>query len=123
EAFGGLIRSAEGGTLFLDEVGDLDLATQPKLLRFLETGEIQPLGESHPHVVKARLISATNVNLAGLVQAGHFRQDLLYRVAGAVLVLPPLRERKDEIPALAAHFLARYSAECQRSGLRLADDF
>jgi DNA-binding NtrC family response regulator/tetratricopeptide (TPR) repeat protein len=123
ESFGGLIRSADGGTLFLDEIGDLDLATQPKLLRFLETGEIQPLGEPRPHVVTTRLVSATNVNLAALVREGKFRQDLLYRVAGSVLALPPLRERKDEIPALAAHFLARYSAECSRVGVRLADDF
>ena len=123
ESFAGLIRSAEGGTLFLDEIGDLDLATQPKLLRFLESGEIQPLGETRPMQVNTRLIAATNVNINTLVREGRFRQDLLYRVAGAVLSLPPLRERKDEIPALASHFLTRFSAECQRSGVRLGDDF
>lgn len=123
ESFGGLIRSADGGTLFLDEIGDLDPASQPKLLRFLESGEIQPLGESRPLRVTARLIAATNANLNASVRDGRFRQDLLYRIAGAVLMLPPLRERKDEIPALASYFLARYAAECGRSGVRLADDF
>jgi DNA-binding NtrC family response regulator len=123
ESFSGLIRSAEKGTLFLDEVGDLDLSAQPKLLRFLENSEIQPLGELRPQRVGVRLVAATNANLEVLAREGRFRQDLLYRLGVAVLVLPPLRERKDEIPALASFFLARSAAECGRAGVRLADDF
>jgi DNA-binding NtrC family response regulator len=123
ESFAGLIRSAEHGTLFLDEVGDLDLAAQPKLLRFLESGEIQPLGELRPRRVGVRLVAATNANLESLARQGRFRQDLLYRLGVAVLVLPPLRERKDEIPALASFFLAKSATECGRTGVKLADDF
>ena len=122
ESFAGLIRSAEKGTLFLDEEGDLDLGTQPKLLRFLESGEIQPLGELRPQRIGVRLVAATNANLETLARDGRFRQDLLYRL-GTVLVLPPLRERKDEIPALASFFLARSAAECGRTGVKLADEF
>jgi DNA-binding NtrC family response regulator/tetratricopeptide (TPR) repeat protein len=123
ESFAGLIRSAEHGTLFLDEVGDLDLTAQPKLLRFLESGEIQPLGELRPQRVGVRLVAATNANLESLASQGRFRQDLLYRLGVAVLVLPPLRERKDEIPALASFFLAKSAGECGRTGVKLADDF
>jgi DNA-binding NtrC family response regulator len=123
ESFSGLVRSAEHGTLFLDEVGDLDLSAQPKLLRFLESGEIQPLGELRPQRVGVRLVAATNANLESLARQGRFRQDLLYRLGVAVLVLPPLRERKDEIPALASFFLAKSVSECGRTGVKLADDF
>lgn len=123
ESFAGLIRSAEHGTLFLDEVGDLELSAQPKLLRFLESGEIQPLGDVRPQRVGVRIVAATNANLESLARQGRFRQDLLYRLGVAVLVLPPLRERKDEIPALASFFLARSAQECGRTGVKLADDF
>jgi DNA-binding NtrC family response regulator len=123
ESFSGLVRSAEHGTLFLDEVGDLDLSAQPKLLRFLESGEIQPLGELRPQQVGVRLVAATNANLESLARQGRFRQDLLYRLGVAVLVLPPLRERKDEIPALASFFLTKSASECGRTGVKLADDF
>jgi DNA-binding NtrC family response regulator len=123
DAFPGIIRSAEHGTLFLDEIGDLDHAVQPKLLRFLESGEIHPVGEPRPHRVPVRVIAATNANIAREVQDGAFRRDLFYRIGAAPLNLPPLRERKDEIPALAALFLARYARESGRTGLRLGDDF
>ena len=123
DSFVGMIRSAEQGTLFLDEVGDMDLLAQPKLLRFLENKEIQPLGDGRPTQVAVRLVAATNVNLESKVQTGQFRQDLMYRLGGAILVLPPLRERKDEIPALASFFLAKASAECGRTGVKLGDDF
>jgi DNA-binding NtrC family response regulator/tetratricopeptide (TPR) repeat protein len=123
QAFPGLFRSAEGGTLFLDEIGDLELSAQPKLLRFLESGEIQPLGEVRPQRVSVRLIAATNANLAALTREGRFRHDLFYRLGTTVLALPPLRERKDEIPALASFFLNKSMAECKRSGVRLGDDF
>jgi transcriptional regulator with PAS, ATPase and Fis domain len=123
EAFPGLIRAAEHGTLFLDEVGDLDLMLQPKLLRFLESGELLPVGDVRPLKVPVRLIAATNADVDGLIAQGRFRSDLFYRLNVARISLPPLRERKDEIPALAQLFLTRYSRECGRKGLRLSDDF
>jgi hydrogenase-4 transcriptional activator len=122
DSFLGLIRSAEHGTLFLDEIGDLDPSIQPKLLRFLEAGEIHPLGELRAQRVRVRIVAATNAVLEDRVEDGRFRRDLFYRLIGARLALPPLRERKDEIPALAELFLNRYSRECQRSGIRLGDD-
>ena len=122
DSFPGLIRSAEHGTLFLDEVGDLEPAIQPKLLRFLEGAEIHPVGELKPQRVPVRIVAATNANLDQLVQEGRFRRDLFYRIGVAQLALPPLRERKDEIPALASLFLARYARECHRTGVRLGDD-
>jgi DNA-binding NtrC family response regulator len=123
EASLGVVRSAERGTLFLDEIGDLDLAVQPKLLRFLESGELLPVGESRPHRAAVRLVAATNADLETLADQGRFRKDLFYRIGGARLELPPLRERKDEIPALASLFLTRFARECTRTGLRLGDDF
>ena len=123
EAFPGVIRSAEQGTLFLDEVGDLDHTVQPKLLRFLESGEIHTVGESRPHRVTVRIIAATNADISREMQGGTFRRDLFYRIGAAPLNLPPLRERKDEIPALAALFLARHARALGRNGLRLGDDF
>ena len=122
ESFPGVVRSAEHGTLFLDEVGDLDPAAQPKLLRFLEGSEIHPIGELKPQRVPVRIVAATNANLEQLVQEGRFRRDLFYRLSAAQISLPPLRERKDEIPALASLFLTRYSRECHRTGVRLGDD-
>jgi transcriptional regulator with PAS, ATPase and Fis domain len=122
ESFQGLIRSAEKGTLFLDEIGELDPAVQPKLLRFLESGEVQAVGEARAQQVGVRVVSATNVDVEEMVKQGKFRADLYYRINGARIELPPLRERKDEIPALASLFLARYARECQRSSLRMTDD-
>ena len=123
EASPGTIRSAEHGTLFLDEIGDLDLSVQPKLLRFLESGEIQPVGEPRPQRVNVRIVAATNCSLNAMAKDGRFRQDLYYRIGVASIELPPLRERKDEIPAFASLFLTRYAAECGRAHLQLADDF
>ena len=122
DAFPGVIRAAERGTLFLDEIGDLEPLVQPKLLRFLESGEIQPVGDVRPLRVGVRIVAATNTNLGALTKEGRFRRDLFYRIGVAHIELPPLRERKDEIPAFASLFLTRYAAECGRSGLRLADD-
>ncbi len=122
DAFPGVIRAAERGTLFLDEVGDLDPGTQPKLLRFLESGEIHPIGDVRAQRVNVRIVAATNVDLEGLAADGRFRRDLFYRIGVARISLPPLRERKDEIPAMASLFLTRYARECGRSGLRLGDD-
>jgi DNA-binding NtrC family response regulator len=120
-AFPGVIRSAEGGTVFLDEIGEIDLDLQPKLLRFLETGEVQPLGEAHPVPTNVRVIAATNQNLAQLVGDGRFRDDLFYRL-NVGLDIPPLRERREEIPTLAEHFLERFAREFNKGRLRLADE-
>ena len=123
ESFPGVTRAADRGTLFLDELGDLELMTQPKLLRFLESGEVHPVGDVRSYRVDVRIVAATNANLDVLVEQGRFRRDLYYRVGVARLALPPLRERKDEIPAFASLFLSRFSRECRRSGVRLGDDF
>jgi DNA-binding NtrC family response regulator len=122
DTFPGVIKSAERGTLFLDEIGDLESVAQPKLLRFLESSEIQPVGDVRPQLVPVRIVAATNADLEALVKAGKFRNDLFYRIGVVRLELPPLRERKDEIPAFASLFLARFARECGRTGLTLADD-
>ncbi len=118
----GIIRSADQGTLFLDEIGDLEPGLQPKLLRFLESGEILPVGEPRPQVVRVRVVAATNARLESLVDEGRFRADLFYRLRVATLSLPPLRERKDEIPALVALFVRKAMAECGRRDLQVSDD-
>lgn len=122
EASPGVIRSAEGGTLFLDEIGDLETALQPKLLRFLESGEVHTVGDARPARTNVRVLAATNIDLDERSQAGTFRRDLFFRLGTAHISLPSLRERKDEIPALTAYFVNRYSRECDRPGLRVSDD-
>jgi len=107
----GRIHVAQGGTLFLDEVGELPLSMQAKLLRFLQDGEVQRLGSSDVFRVDVRVISATNVNLQHSVQEKQFRQDLYYRLAVFPLELPPLRQRKEDIVPLAAHFLDALSSQ------------
>lgn len=101
----GRIRAADGGTLFLDEIGELPLALQAKLLRFLESGECQALGEHVPHKVNVRVIAATNRELYSMVQQQRFRADLYYRLYVVPLHLPALRERSCDVPALARHLL------------------
>jgi two-component system response regulator AtoC len=100
----GKFRLAHGGTLFLDEVGELPLSIQPKLLRAVEQGEIEPVGGDAPVEVDVRLIAATNQDLSYLIAQGRFRQDLYDRLAVLSIHLPPLRERPDDIPLLAEHF-------------------
>ncbi|MCA6216083.1 sigma-54-dependent Fis family transcriptional regulator [Ideonella sp. B7] len=107
----GKIEAAEGGTLFLDELGELPLDMQPQLLRVLEQGMVHRLGETQPRQVRFRLVAATHRDLRQEVAAGRFRMDLYYRIAVTRLHLPPLRERPDDIPLLAAHFLQRFRAE------------
>ena len=109
----GLIRTAAGGTLFLDEVGDLPLDVQPKLLRFLEHGEIMPVGETRPQRVDVRVITATNADLEQRVAEGKFREDLYYRLSVIRIHVPPLRQRREEIPHLSTFFLRE---ACERLG-------
>jgi DNA-binding NtrC family response regulator/lipopolysaccharide biosynthesis regulator YciM len=120
--FPGVVRAAAGGTLFLDEIGDTSLEVQPKLLRFLESNEIHPVGEAHPTRVDVRLIVATNADLGGLVSQGRFREDLFYRLSIVPLHLPPLRERRVEIPTLANHYLQKFAQEYSKGDLRLAEE-
>lgn len=110
----GLIRAAENGTLFLDEIGDLPLALQPKLLRFLQEGEIHALGERAPRKVNVRVIAATHKNLEQLVREKLFREDLYYRIATLVVRVPPLRERPEDISALISHYLSHYARRNDR---------
>jgi DNA-binding NtrC family response regulator len=121
-SFGGVIRAASGGTLFLDEIADVGLDLQPKLLRFLEQQEIQPLGEAQPIKVDVRIIAATNANLEQLVAQGRFREDLLYRLNVLGLRIPPLRERREEIPTLVQHYIRRVGDELKKGRLTLADE-
>jgi len=118
----GLIRSAREGTLFLDEVGELGLDLQPKLLRFLESGEISPLGEQGPLTVNVRIIAATNANLEDAVRDGRFREDLYYRLNVVRLSIRPLRERRDEIPGFVNHFVARAAEEFKKGRLNVAEE-
>jgi hydrogenase-4 transcriptional activator len=115
----GVIRTAAGGTLFLDEVGDLPLDVQPKLLRFLQEGEIQPLGEQRPSKVDVRIIAATNTDLEEMVAQGRFREDLYYRLNVIRLRVPPLRERRSEIPTIVNYYINHYSAKFGRKDIQI----
>lgn len=112
----GRVEEATGGTLLLDEIGELPLSLQVKLLRTLQQGEVQRLGEDRPRQVDVRVIAATNRDIESDVANGHFREDLYYRLAGVRLHVPPLRERRLDIPLLAAHFLERFGEESARRG-------
>src|SRR2546422_8892994 len=116
----GLFRSAHGGTLFLDEIAELSPALQAKLLRVLQEKEIRPVGSTKTHVVNARMIAATNKNLEAAVSNGSFRQDLFYRLNVVHIVVPPLRERRGDIPALIAYFLRRFHPRFRRPGKGIA---
>jgi transcriptional regulator with GAF, ATPase, and Fis domain len=106
----GMIRAADGGTLFLDEIGDLPIDVQPKLLRFLQEGEVQPIGEKRPIKVDVRIIAATNMPLEQRVADGTFREDLYYRLNVIRLRVPPLRERRSEIPPMVNYYVNHYSS-------------
>jgi len=103
----GYFREADGGTLFLDEIGDMSPGQQAKLLRALESGEMIPVGTEQPLQVDVRVVAATNASFEKLIEEGRFREDLLYRIDTVRLELPPLRDRREDIPLLVAHFLER----------------
>jgi hydrogenase-4 transcriptional activator len=115
----GVLRTAVGGTLFLDEVGDLPLDVQPKLLRFLEQGEVLPVGDTRPQRVDVRVVAATNADLESRVSEGKFREDLFYRLSVIRIHVPPLRERREEIPHLSTFFLREACERLGKPGVRL----
>ena len=116
----GRFELADGGTLFLDEIANITIGQQSKLLRVLQTGEVERVGSSKPRTVDVRVISATNATLADEVAAGRFREDLLFRLNTIEIVLPPLRERREDIAPLAMHFLRQHAAR-YRKPLRAFD--
>lgn len=111
----GRFELASGGTLFLDEIANIPVRQQAKLLRVLETGEMERVGSSKTQTVNVRMISATNADLRAECVAGRFREDLLFRLNTVEIALPPLRERREDIPALAGYFLSRYAARYRKT--------
>ena len=118
----GVIRTAAGGTIFLDEIGDLPIDVQPKFLRFLEQGEILPVGETRPNRVDVRVVAATNVDLEQRVTEGKFREDLFYRLSVIRIHVPPLRDRREEIPHLSTFFLREASERLGKPDVRLSPE-
>jgi DNA-binding NtrC family response regulator len=118
----GLIRTAAGGTLFLDEIADLPLDIQPKLLRFLEQGEIMPVGDTRPLAVDVRVLAATNADLEQRVAEGKFREDLYYRLSVIRIRVPPLRERREEIPHLSTYFVREARERLGKPDVHLSSD-
>jgi DNA-binding NtrC family response regulator len=111
----GLVEVADKGTLFLDEIGEMPIALQPKFLRFLDSGEFRRVGGNKTQRVDVRMIAATNKELSGLIKNGNFREDLYYRLNVINVAIPPLRERKEDIPELAGHFLKKYAQKLSKS--------
>jgi len=111
----GVFEYADKGTLFLDEIGDMPLSMQPKLLRVLETGDVVRLGSNEQRKADVRFVSATNRDLGQMVREGRFREDLYYRIRGAEIVVPPLRERREDIPLLVNHAVGRFAADLGRA--------
>jgi DNA-binding NtrC family response regulator len=117
----GLFRAASGGTLFLDEVADMSITTQVKILRVLEERKISPVGSTELHPIDVRIIAATNKPMEEEVRKRAFREDLYYRLNVIPLFLPPLRDRKDDIPLLTGHFLAKYSRQMRKQVTKISD--
>ncbi len=105
----GMIEEADGGTLFLDEVGELSIGLQAKLLRVIQEGELKRIGENSYRKINVRLICATNRDLRNMIRMGEFREDLYYRIQDLIIEVPPLRERKEDIPLLINHFIKKYN--------------
>jgi two-component system nitrogen regulation response regulator NtrX len=118
----GKFQKADGGTLFLDEVGDMSLKTQSKVLRTLDEGRFVPVGEEEPITADARVIAATNKDLEDEISKGNFREDLFYRLNVIPFYVPPLRERKEDIPLIARHFLKEFSQTYNRRPKEIADE-
>ena len=118
----GLFEEADHGTLFMDEIGDMAAMTQVKLLRALDIGEIRRVGSSRPVYIDARLIAATNKNIESLVQDGSFREELYYRLNVISIVIPPLRERRADIPPLAEHFLKLYGSKMNKKIVNISPE-
>jgi DNA-binding NtrC family response regulator/tetratricopeptide (TPR) repeat protein len=118
----GLIETTDGGTLFLDEIGEMPLGAQAKLLRFLQEGEFRRVGETANRTADVRIVSATNRKLEAAVEEGRFREDLYYRIRGVELLLPPLRDRANDVPLLAAHFLAAERARHRGGPAKLSPE-
>ena len=118
----GRFQLADGGTLLLDEVGEIPLSHQGKLLRVLQEGQFERIGEDRTRTVNVRIVAATNRDLQREVEAGRFRQDLYYRLSVFPVEMPPLRERKEDIPALTAHFLRLLCARFNRPEVHLTSD-
>jgi transcriptional regulator with GAF, ATPase, and Fis domain len=118
----GLLEQADGGTLFLDEIGDMSVEMQKKVLRVLQEGEFRPVGSDHKIQVNVRLLAASNRDLEDLVREGTFREDLFYRVHVLTVNLPSLRDRRDDVPLLAQHLLARAAREAARPAPALSPD-
>ncbi len=118
----GLFEVADGGTVFLDEIGDLSLPVQAKLLRFLQEKTFQPIGSTEEKKVDVRIICATNKNLKDEMLSGRFREDLFYRINVVSIKLPPLRERKEDIPLLVRHFVEKFSKELKKEIKRVSDE-
>lgn len=117
----GRFESADGGTLFLDEIGEIDASTQVKLLRFLETRSFERLGSSKPVKVDVRLVCATNRNLSEMARRGEFREDLLYRLNVVTIILPPLRERPEDLPVLLNHYINYFAVENELPSIQLSE--
>ena len=116
----GKVELADGGTLFLDEVGELPLESQVKLLRLIQQGEVERVGGTAPRIINVRIVAATNRNLSAMVEDGTFREDLFYRLAVVPLYLPPLRERKKDIPEIAEHLFQKAKTQHGMQNLRVA---
>ena len=116
----GFFKAANEGTLFLDEVADMSITTQVKILRVIEERRVSPVGSTRAHPIDVRIIAAANKNIEEEVEKGNFREDLYYRLNVIPLFLPPLKDRKDDIPLLAGHFLAKYSRQMRKNVKRLS---